>query len=249
VAASPAPGGYVAAWIDDRDPEPELYASNVDTRLNRVGIEQRLTKMPGPATEVSLALAPALDSVLVAWADARQPERPGEADIYVARVGAKDAAPMGSERLVLATRGHSFSPVLRATGDGFLLAWLELGAPDVPGSAGLVIQMLDASGGAKGEPERVLLPEGEPGSLAVDCSNDACRFVMALQSGEEARLVAGVRRAGSKVRFRRIVALGSKRAARVSLGLSGDELVYADVDRDGRWRVRRALVDWPAASG
>jgi hypothetical protein len=253
VAASPAPGGYVVAWVDERDKDPEVYASKVDVRLNRVGIEQRLTKSPGPATEVSLA--PALDSVLVAWADARQPERPGEADIYLTRVGAKDAAPIGSERLVLATRGHSFSPLLRATGDGFLLAWLELGAPDVPGSAGLVIQMLDANGGAKGEPERVQLPEGEPASLAVDCdaakspagdSNDACRFVMALQSGEEARLVAGVRRVGSKVRFRRIVALASKSAARVPLGLSGDELVYADVDREGRWRVRRALVDWPA---
>ena len=59
-------------------------------------------------------------------------------------------------------------------------------------------------------------------------------------------MVAGVRRVGSLVRFRRIVSLGSKSAAHVPLGLVGDELLYADTDGEGRWRVRRALVDWPS---
>ena len=150
---------------------------------------------------------------------------------------------------MLETRGHSFAPVLRATGGGFLLAWLERGSPDVEGSAGLVFQALDATGASKGEAERVSLADGDPAALALDCSADACRFVMALRSGEDARLVAGVRKAGSPVRFRRIVSLGSKSAARVPLGLSGDELLYADVSGEGRWRVRRALVDWPPGSG
>lgn len=247
VALSPVPGGWMVAWVDERDKDPELYASRVDERLNRIGIEHRLTKAPGPATEATLASAQ--DSVLVAWADARKPDRPGEADIYLARVATRDATPMGSERLLLETRGHSFAPVLRALGDGFLLAWLERGSPEVEGSAGLVFQALDATGASRGEPERVPLGDDEPASLAVDCVGDTCRFVMALRSGEDARLVAGVRRVGSPVRFRRIVSLGSKSAARVPLGLSGDELVYADVDGEGRWRVRRALVDWPAASG
>ena len=147
---------------------------------------------------------------------------------------------------MLETRGHSFAPVLRATGDGFLLAWLERGSPEVPNSAGLVFQPLDATGASKGEAERVPLDDGEPAALALDCSTDGCRFVMALRSGEDARLVAGVRRSGSPVRFRRIVSLGSKSAAHVPLGLVGDELLYADANADGRWRVRRALVDWPS---
>jgi hypothetical protein len=111
-----------------------------------------------------------------------------------------------------------------------------------------VFQSLDASGASRGDPERVPLGDDEPAALALDCAADACRVVMALRSGEDARLVAGVRRVGSPVRFRRIVSLGSKSAARVPLGLSGDELLYADVDGEGRWRVRRALVDWPAGS-
>jgi hypothetical protein len=247
VVAAVVPGGWIVAWVDERDKDPELYASKVDEKLNRVGIEHRITTAPGPATEVSLAQAG--DTALVAWADARQPERPGEADIYLARLAARDASPVGSERLVLETRGHSFAPVLRATGGGFLLAWLERGSPDVEGSAGLVFQALDATGASKGEAERVSLADGDPAELALDCSADACRFVMALRSGEDARLVAGVRKAGSPVRFRRIVSLGSKSAARVPLGLSGDELLYADVSGEGRWRVRRALVDWPPGSG
>jgi hypothetical protein len=245
VALSTVPGGYLVSWVDERDKDPEVYASKVDVQLNRVGIEHRLTKAPGPATEIALAAAG--DAVLVAWSDARQPERPGEADIYLARVAAKDATPLGSERLVLETRGHSFSPVLRATGDGFLLAWLERGSPEAPDDAGLVFQALDATGAARGEPERLPLPDGIPAALAVDCTSDGCRFVMALHSGEDARLVAGVRRSGSPVRFRRIVSLGSKSAAHVPIGVAGDELLYADVDSEGRWRVRRALVDWPPA--
>jgi hypothetical protein len=245
VAVTAVAGGFLVAWVDERDKDPELYASKVDAQLNRVGIEHRLTKAPGPATEATLAQAG--DSALVAWADARQPERPGEADIYLTRVAAKDATPLGSERLVLETRGHSFAPVLRATGDGFLLAWLERGTPDVPDSAGLVFQSVDAAGASRGEPERVPMPDGEPSALALDCSGDLCHVVLAVRSGEDAVLVAGVRRAGSPVRFRRIVSLGSKSAARVPLGLAGDELLYGDVDGEGRWRVRRALVDWPPA--
>jgi hypothetical protein len=247
VALTSVTGGFVVTWVDERDKDPELYASKVDLALNRVGIEQRLTRAPGPATETTLV--PAGDAVLVAWADARKPERPGEADIFLTRVGVRDAAPLGGERLVLETRGHSFAPVLRATGDGFLLAWLEHGSPEVPNSAGLLFQSLDAAGAPRGEPERVPVSDGDPAALALDCSATACRFVMAVRSGEDARLVAGVRRVGSQVRFRRIVSLGSKSAARVPLGLSGDELLYADVDGDGRWRVRRALVDWPPGSG
>jgi hypothetical protein len=247
VALASVTGGYVVTWVDERDKDPEVYASKVDLALNRVGIEQRLTRAPGPATET--ALAPAGDAALVAWADARKPERPGEADIYLARVAVRDAAPMGGERLVLETRGHSFAPALRATGDGFLLAWLEQGSPEVPDSGGLLFQSLDATGASRGEPERVPISDGDPAALALDCSATACRFVMAVRSGEDAKLVAGVRRVGSPVRFRRIVSLGSKSAARVPLGLSGDELLYADVDGEGRWRVRRALVDWPAGSG
>ena len=244
VAVVPAGKGWLVAWVDERDHDPELYVTRVDEKLARVGNEHRLTNAPGPATQVTLAALG--DTSVVAWADARDPSQPGEADIFLERVSTRDATPIGNERRVLATRGHSFAPALGRLGDGLVLIWLERGAADAPGSAGVVIQRLDATGELAGEPERLLLPEGEPTALAVDCVADACRLVVAARSGEEAMLLAGVRRAsGDPVPLKRLVALGSRGAAGVPLALVGEELLYADATDDGVWRLRRALLDWP----
>ena len=59
-------------------------------------------------------------------------------------------------------------------------------------------------------------------------------------------VLGGARSAGGEpVVLKRLVSLGSKSAASVPLALAGDELVYADANDDGAWRVRRALLDWP----
>lgn len=244
VAVTAIPNGWVVAWVDERDGDPEVYASRVDGKLARVGNEQRLTKVPGSATQ--LALATLDDSALLAWADARDPERPGEADIFLVKLALRDAAPIGAEKVVLRTRGHSFAPVLRRVGAGFLLAWLERGVPDAPGSAGIVFEELDASGALVGEPMRVGLDRGEPTALALDCSNDVCRVVLAVRDGDDAALYAGVRRGASQAfELKRLLALGSRGSVGTPLALRGEELVYADADAEGQWRVRRALLDWP----
>jgi hypothetical protein len=244
VAAAPAGKGWLVAWVDERDHDPELYVSRVDEKLARVGTEHRLTNAPGPATQVTLAVLG--DTSVVAWADARDPSQPGAADIFYAKLSTRDATPIGNERRVLATPGHSFAPALGRLGTGLVLLWLERGSPDAPGSAGVMVQRLDATGELEGEPERLPLPEGEPTSLAVDCSADACRLVVAARAGETAMLLGAVRRAtGEPVPLKRLVALASKSAADVPLALVGEELLYADASDDGAWRVRRALLDWP----
>jgi hypothetical protein len=244
VAAVPVGKGWVVAWVDERDRDPEVYVTRVDDKLARIGSEHRLTNAPGPATQLTLeALG---DSTIVAWADARDPTQPGEADIFLSRVSTRDATPLGSERRVLSTRGHSFAPALGRLGQGLVLAWLERGAADVPRSAGVMLQRLDASGAPQGEPERIELERGEPSALALDCTPDACRLVVAARDGEAGLLLGGVRGAGSEpVALKRLVALGSKSAASVPLALAGEELVYADTSDDRAWRVRRALLDWP----
>lgn len=244
VAAVPAGKGWVVAWVDERDHDPEVYATRVDEKLARIGNEHRLTNAPGPATQVTLL--PLGDSTLVAWADARDPSAPGQADIYVERVSTRDATPLGSDRRVLATRGHSFAPVLAHLGAGLAVIWLERGEPGVAGSAGVFVQRLSMSGEPTGEPEQMTLgDEAEPTALAVDCTGDVCRLAVSARDGEDAELLVGVRRApGEPVSFKRIASLGSKTAAGVPLALAGDELVYADVSDDGAWRVRRALLDW-----
>ncbi|HEY3497762.1 MAG TPA: hypothetical protein VGK73_23855 [Polyangiaceae bacterium] len=244
VAAAPVPKGWLVAWIDERDRDPELYVSRVDERLGRIGNEHRLTNAPGAATQVALAALG--DQAVIAWADARDPDQPGEADIFLQRVQIRDASPIGGEQRVLATRGHSFAPVLRSHASGLLLAWLERGIAGTPGSGGLVFQDIDAKGAAAGEPLRVPIADGEPTALAVDCKASDCRVVLAVRSGDEAALYAGVLRAdANSLSFKRLLTLGSRGSVGVPLAIAGDELVYADADAEGRWRVRRALLDWP----
>jgi hypothetical protein len=244
VATVAVQNGWLVAWVDERDKDPEVYATRVDGRLTRIGQEQRLTKAAGPATEVEMATIG--DGAIVAWADARDPAAPGEADIYVSRIAARDAAPQGAERLVLATRGHSFAPSLEPLGDGLLLAWLERGTVDAPGSPAVAFAALDASGAARGEPQRFPLERGEPGALSLDCAGEQCRVVVSIRIGDDAAVYgAVVNRELSSFSPRRLASLGSKSAAGVPLGLEGDELVYGDADSDGRWKLRRALIEWP----
>jgi hypothetical protein len=243
VATAAIQNGWLVAWVDERDKDPELYATRVDGKLARIGNEQRLTKAPGPATQVTLA--PLGETAVVAWADARDPQQPGEADIYVSRIATRDATPLGAERSVLPSRGHSFAPALEPFDGGLLLAWLERGTQDVEGSAAVVVEVLDGAGAAKGEPRRFPLERGEPGALAVDCAPDVCHFVVSVRSGAEASLFGGAfAPGGSSLALKKLAALGSKTAAGVPLGLEGNDLVYADSDSEGRWKFRRAVIDW-----
>ena len=90
------------------------------------------------------------------------------------------------------------------------------------------------------------LEEVGPGVRQLgDAGRDPEGLVVA-RHGDEAALYAGVLRdAGSPLALKRLVTLVSRSSSGVPLALSGDELVYADADSEGRWRVRRALLDWP----
>jgi hypothetical protein len=241
VAAAALNGAYIVAWVDEREGDPEVYVSKVDSRLNRIGAEQRLTQAPGPATEVSLAVTG--ERAVVAWADARDPARPGDSDIYVARLGVKDAVPVAPAAAVLATRGHSLSPLVRPFGDGVAIAWLERGDGDEAKGAGLMFGVLDLNGGFKQAPTLTPL-DGEPTALALDCTPTACDLVVALAFEDSARLLATSVRPGGTPALRELLPLRSRAAGRTRLSLIGPELLFADTDGDSSWRMRRALIDW-----
>jgi hypothetical protein len=241
VAAVALNGAYIVAWVDEREGDPEVYVSKVDSRLNRIGAEQRLTQAPGPATEVSLAVTG--ERAVVAWADARDPARPGDADVYVARLGAKDAVPVAPAAAVLATRGHSLSPLVRSFGDGVAIAWLERGEGEEAQGAGLMFGVLDLNGGFKQAPALTAL-QGEPTALALDCTPTACDLVVALAFEDNARLLAASVGLGAAPALRELLPLRSRAAARTRLSLIGPELLFADTDGGSDWRMRRALIDW-----
>src|SRR5207245_468635 len=43
VAIAAVRDGWIVAWVDERDNEPEVYAARVDRELHRVGAERRIT--------------------------------------------------------------------------------------------------------------------------------------------------------------------------------------------------------------
>jgi hypothetical protein len=135
------PGGYLAAWVDYRDGNGEVYATKVDRELERVGKERRLTQAPGDASDlVAMAVG---DEVVLAWSDSRESANEGLGDIYVAKVSASDGSLVAGPVRVLASASHSRSPTMARCGRGMALSWIEdgLGAPDGSQSRAMVASL------------------------------------------------------------------------------------------------------------
>jgi hypothetical protein len=153
IALAPAGADHLVAWVDERSGDPELYATRVNRALNHVSPEQRITQAPGAATDLSLVATKA--GALAVWADARDSDRAGSADIYATVLRASDANRSGAEGALQKTRAHSFAPVARAYGGGALVAWLEAASDRAEGEPAHVnFATLDEAGRLIGEPGR-----------------------------------------------------------------------------------------------
>ncbi|MDP9151027.1 MAG: hypothetical protein M3O36_13940, partial [Myxococcota bacterium] len=73
--------GWLVAWVDTRDGNGEVYATKVDRDLRRVAREERITRAPGDAADVALAVQG--ETAWLAWSDPRESPRDGLGDIYV----------------------------------------------------------------------------------------------------------------------------------------------------------------------
>jgi hypothetical protein len=244
VAAASADEGWTVVWVDERDGDPEVYATHVNARLQRDAPERRLTRAAGAATGVSVhALG---EYTQIVWADARDSAQPGWADIYGMRVSGSDAQPQSKEQPFATTPAHSFCPVLAALGDGLALAWLESsGAREkAKGKSGVQIAQLDSGGRLVSPP--VLAPAlgGTPTSLSLDCPKTECHLVISVEADARSELQAFVWESGSKPTVRKLATLTGPAGQAVAPALSGDQLYYADQTPAGQGRVFRMLVDW-----
>jgi len=242
VAAAFTGDGFVVAWIDERDGDPEVYAAKVNRLLQRVGPEQRVTKIRGAAS--GLALLAKSDHVLAAWADSRNSETQGWADIYTARLRPADAAPLSAEERVAATPVHSHSPVLAALGTETILAWVDAppeGSLPSEGS-GVRVVALDAQGHAAGAPALVATA-GAPSGVAFDCAAGRCRAVVSSDVGGNTELAAFEWKAGAAPRPARLLSLSGPASQAGSPVLLGNELFFAD-QVDHKARVRRMGIAW-----
>jgi hypothetical protein len=241
VALAPSGADYLVAWVDERSGDPEVYASKVNHGLTRIGPEERITQARGAATDLSLVTT--TNGALVVWADARESELPGSADIYAAALGGRDAARTANEICLQKTRSHSFAPVARAYGTGALVAWLEAAEGSASGEAAHVnLAAIDDAGRVLGSVQSVAVGSGTPITLGLDCQQNVCHAVVTVDENARGALYAITIRDGRASNAVRIRA--SQNAPSSVAPLVHENTVYvSDVQQD-RARLRRLLLEW-----
>jgi len=232
---------YLVAWVDERSGDPELYATKVNHALNHLTPEQRITQAPGAATDLSLVATKS--GAIAVWADARESEQAGAADIYVTALRASDANRAAAEFALLKTRSHSFAPVTRAYGSGALVAWLEAASERNEGEPAHVnFAVLDEAGHVVGEVQSVNLGSGTPLTIGIDCRERTCHAVISVDENARGELYAIAFRDG---KAQNPVKIRSGNSAPTSVApVVHENEVYISELRQGRARLRRLQLEW-----
>ena len=241
VALAAAGSDYLVAWVDERSGDPELYATRVNHALNRVAPEQRITQAPGSATDLSLVATKS--GALAVWADARESEQAGSADIYATALRGSDANRSTAELCLQKTRTHSFAPVAHAYGSGALVAWLEAASERVEGEPAHVnFAVLDEAGGLVGSVQSVTVGSGTPVTVGLDCAQQTCHALVSVDDNARGELYAIAFRAGKLENPVRIRTTSSAPSSVAPL-VHGTDVYIAEVQR-GMSRLRRLQLEW-----
>jgi hypothetical protein len=243
VVATGVGDGWITAWVDERAGDPEVYALRLNRQLMGIGPEKRITSAKGSAADVALTAHD--KTVFLAWSDARDAERAGWADIFVATLAPADASPVSPGAVVAKTPLHSHSPALAPFGPGALLAWIDSSPADAGGNgeAEVLLVELDDKGHPRAAPIAVRPPQGTPTAVTVGCEAERCHLVMAVTVGETGMLQTFDYASAGLTRPKRLAALTGPASSTIVPALDGRELLYAD--RAGAiGRVRRMLIDW-----
>jgi hypothetical protein len=247
VAVAWAGDGWLIAWVDSRDGNGEVYAAKVDHDLRRIGRDERLTRAPGDAGDVALAVR---DGVAwVAWSDPRDSPREGVADIFATTLHPENATRASDEVRILATASHSRSPSLAALPGGqALLAWIEDTPSGVDAAGAAMVARIDASAHVIGVPAPLPFPRDQrPTDVVLDAQSGGVRAVVA-HGGPDGLTLDALRLAadGTPVtRSSTLLDLDAPSSFDVALAVAANAVVFDDVGQTpGDHRVRRAAVDW-----
>ena len=180
---------------------------------------------------------------LAIWADARESEQAGAADIYAALLRGTDAARVAPEAAIQKTRAHSFAPVARAHGAGAVVAWLEAAADNAQGEpAHLSLAQVDETGRLLGGVQTVALGSGTPVTVGFDCAEAVCHAIVAVDENAHGQLYAVSYengKASQAVRIRSSMSAPSS----VAPVVHGRDVYVADAQQ-GVAHVRRLRLDW-----
>jgi hypothetical protein len=245
VAVAWAGDGWMVAWVDTRDGNGEVYASKVDRDLNRTAREERITRAPGDAGDVSLAVRG--DTAWLAWSDPRESPREGLADIYATTLHTRDARRSGDEVRVLATAAHSRSPEIVTTADGALVAWIEDGPTGLDAPAAALVARLDARGNVVGKASWLpMAGHGRATALSLAPAGEGARVILARNDRDDVTLDAmTLGPDGAPGRPWALLDLDAPGSFDVALALAGDALFFDDIGPSAAdHRVRRAALSW-----
>jgi hypothetical protein len=249
VAVAWAGDGWLVAWVDGRKGGGQVVATKIGRQLQHTARNERVTRASvGPA---DIALAVRGDIAWVAWSDARESPREGIADIYAMTLHASDATRASDEARVLATARHSRSPALAPVSDTrALVAWIEDAPAGVDALAAAMIGCLDRKASVVCPPvELRQAGAGQPISIELAASRGEVHAVVARSGlGGGGVTLDGVRLGAGGAPLAPpwpLVVLDTPASVDVSLAITGDSVVYADVvPGPGQRRIRRAEITW-----
>ncbi len=246
--ASDGRPGLVVAWVDTRDGDAEVYAARLNTNLEKVGADRRITSAKGAASEVRLLVRGA--ETLVAWIEAR--EAPDNGDVYVAKLRTGNLEPLGEATRVFASAGATRGVRFVEGGGGRLsLSWIDDAARDPrtgsggdgTAAAGVRLVELDPAGKPTGTPRRVAALGGSVLQAAFGCASGSCRGLAALPGAPPLLVGVDVDTTTPGAGSREVGTAQGNGVSIAPLGADGKAFVIADDDgRTGR--VRALRLDW-----
>ncbi len=186
---------------------------------------------------------PTQSGALAVWADARDSEQPGSADIYAAALRGSDANRSAAELCLQKTRTHSFAPVAHAYGSGALVAWLESASERAEGEPAHVnFAVLDEAGRLVASVQSVSLGSGTPVTLGLDCAQQTCHALVSVDQSARGELYSIAFRDGKLENPVRIRSSNSAPSSVAPLVHGTD--VYISEVQQGRARLRRLQLEW-----
>jgi hypothetical protein len=177
-----APTDFAVAWSDTRDGNGEIYVAKLDSDLKKTVPDHRVTKAEGDSVEVQLLVRG--KELWLVWSDAREAASEGTGEIYFVRLDARTLSELGPPAKLFSSAGHSRSPVLRASGKGAVVGWIEEADGDETAGAGVRLVVLDETGGVSSVPV-LLRPESSAAVTSLTLACDAtCRGALSYALGD-----------------------------------------------------------------
>jgi len=232
--------GWLVAWVDSRNNDPEVYAARVAAGLQRMGLEQRITESAGSAVDLK---AQALgDQALLVWGDTVGAAQQGFADIFAATVSLETGKVTSPAAALAKTPGHSYSVSITGFGDGALVAWLEQESGDSP--AHIRVVRYDAASGASA-PSRIETTATDLAGLVVDCeSGKRCHLLFGGQEDGQAKLWGASFAPAGSAEPRVISTLPGTPSQVPLLTLNGSVAYVAAQSAEGEPQLRRLHISW-----